>query len=157
MIGCLLQVGLHVIGALGGVLVAEYARVERCGQRHRTGRYCLHLHLLGACPHCVLRGNAIEDSQQGGITVHGTHESRIEDNVLWDTRANGIYVEDGNEMHNMIRRNVVVRPPLTAPFTGAATTAAFALLLALLLSGVLDGAAVHGRLRHHLRHLRVRH
>ena len=83
------HVGLHTIMAGGGAMKVEYARVEKCGQRHRVGRYCLHWHYLFSCPDCVFRGNAIEDSHQGGITVHQTHDALVEDNVLWDTRGNG--------------------------------------------------------------------
>ena len=39
-------------------------------------------------------------SAQIGITVHGTHRSLVENNVMWDVAAAGIYTEDGNEMFN---------------------------------------------------------
>ena len=66
-------------------------------------------------------------SAQVGITVHGTHRSLVDNNVLWDTGAagrvwapchcwdlitckrsgrggpcEGIYIEDGNEMFNTL-------------------------------------------------------
>eukprot|EP00933_Yihiella_yeosuensis_P025705 TRINITY_DN19943_c0_g1_i1.p1 TRINITY_DN19943_c0_g1~~TRINITY_DN19943_c0_g1_i1.p1 ORF type:complete len:922 (-),score=111.75 TRINITY_DN19943_c0_g1_i1:29-2410(-) len=91
-----------------GIMDIRYTRVEFCGQRNLLGRYCFHFHLLGECPDCVFEGNAVVESQQVGITIHGTHRSLVESNVLWNTRGVGIYVEDGNEMHNQISRNVVI-------------------------------------------------
>ncbi|KAJ1626510.1 hypothetical protein T492DRAFT_910036 [Pavlovales sp. CCMP2436] len=94
------HVGLHTIVS-HSTAVIEYARVEKCGQRGRGGRYCMHLHQCGQCPTCAFRGNAIENSHQGGITVHGTHSSTVEENILWCAR-------DGNEMNNTFARNVIV-------------------------------------------------
>ena len=34
--------------------------------------------------------------------MHGTHRSLVDSNVLWDTAAAGIYIEDGNEMFNTL-------------------------------------------------------
>ena len=48
-------------------------------------------------------------SAQIGITVHGTHRSLVESNVMWDVSAAGIYTEDGNEMFNTLS-------PLPDPF-----------------------------------------
>ena len=70
--------------------------------RQTPGRYCLHLHLMHQCPRCVLLGNAVVNSTQVGITVHGTHGAQVSKNVLWNTMSAGVYVEDGNEMNNSI-------------------------------------------------------
>lgn len=67
--------GLHTIMAWSGLLKVEYARVEYGGQRAQAGRYPLHFHRLGSCSGCVMRGNAVVESQHGGITVHGTHDA----------------------------------------------------------------------------------
>ena len=74
------------------------------------GKYCLHFHKMQDCPECVFRGNAIENSQQRGIIVHGTHNTRVEDNVLYNVRGGNLYLEDGNEMWNTLAYNVAVCP-----------------------------------------------
>ena len=79
--------------------------LDKCfpaGGRQPPGRYCLHLHLMHQCPRCVLLGNAVVNSTQVGITVHGTHGAQVSKNVLWNTMSAGVYVEDGNEMNNSI-------------------------------------------------------
>ena len=103
--------GLHTIG-IGSTHVqrVEYTRVEKCGQRGSLGRYCLHFHLQSRCPSCYFRGNAIEHGHQRGIVIHGTHQARVEENVIFGVRGAGIYVEDGNEMGNVISHNVVICP-----------------------------------------------
>lgn len=74
------------------------------------GKYCLHFHKLHDCPTCLFKNNVIENSHQRGIIVHSTHSSSVDNNVLWNVRGAGIYIEDGNELHNDIKYNVVVCP-----------------------------------------------
>jgi len=102
--------GLHVVAHSLAEARVSYARVEKCGQLGVAGKYCLHFHQARACPSCLFLGNAIENSSQRGITVHGTHRSRVEANVLYDIKGSGIYIEDGNEMENKIIDNVVLCP-----------------------------------------------
>eukprot|EP00521_Asterionellopsis_glacialis_P010052 CAMPEP_0195289328 /NCGR_PEP_ID=MMETSP0707-20130614/5656_1 /TAXON_ID=33640 /ORGANISM="Asterionellopsis glacialis, Strain CCMP134" /LENGTH=272 /DNA_ID=CAMNT_0040349321 /DNA_START=168 /DNA_END=983 /DNA_ORIENTATION=+ len=65
---------------------------------------------MKSCPNCEFSNNAIETSQQRGIIVHDTHRSLVENNVLYNVRGSGIYIEDGNEMYNKIKYNVVICP-----------------------------------------------
>jgi len=100
--------GLHTIMTGTGYMDMRYARVEHCGQRPHMGRYCLHFHVMRRCERCVFQGNAVVESQHVGITVHGTHRSTVDQNVVWDARAVGLYVEDGNEMNNTFSANAVI-------------------------------------------------
>jgi len=68
----------------------------------------LHFHRMGWCEDCYFKGNAVFESNQVGITIHGTHGSKVEENTLWNPRAIGIYTEDGNEMHNRIAYNAII-------------------------------------------------
>ena len=102
--------GLHTAMRHSGVMQMEYTRVEKCGQRGLLGKYCLHLHMLGACPACLFKGNAVEFGVQRGLIVHGTHLSTSSENVLADVRGAGIYLEDGNEWGNAVSYNVVICP-----------------------------------------------
>jgi len=100
--------GLHTLMTGHGFMDARYIRVENCGQPPHQGRYCLHFHLMHRCPRCVLHGNAVVNSTQVGITVHGTHQARVSSNILWNTMSAGVYVEDGNEMNNTFEENVLI-------------------------------------------------
>lgn len=103
-------VGLHT-GMFGpGLMNMDYIRVEKCGQRGIKGRYCMHMHFLGLSPDSTLKGNAVENSHQRGIVVHETNAATIEENVMSDVRGAGIYVQDGNELWNRFKYNVVICP-----------------------------------------------
>jgi parallel beta-helix repeat protein len=71
--------------------------------------------MLHDCPDCLFKKNAIEGSHQRGIIIHSTHSSTVEENVLYNVRGAGIYIEDGNEMHNDLKYNIVTCP---FPFNG---------------------------------------
>ena len=74
---------------------------------------------MGISPQSVFRGNAIENGQQRGIIVHGTHLATVENNVLNDVRGSGIFIQDGNEMYNTLNYNVVICPtPKDGPLGG---------------------------------------
>jgi len=104
------HVGLHAMQKFGGVTKIEDIRVEKCGQRGIEGKYCLHFHKMGECPDCLFKNNAIENSQQRGIIVHGTHHTKVEGNVLYNVRGANVYLEDGNEMWNTLAYNVAICP-----------------------------------------------
>ena len=70
----------------------------------------VHFHKMDDCPNCVFKGNAIENSQQRGIIIHSTHNTLVEDNVLYNVRGANIYLEDGNEMWNTLKYNVAICP-----------------------------------------------
>lgn len=114
--------GLHMAQMFQGISKIENVRIEKCGQRGVEGKYCLHLHKLGDCSDCLFKNNAIENSHQRGIIIHGTHNSVVDDNILYNVRGANIYIEDGNEMHNKIRYNVVICPfPFKHPQLGGCT------------------------------------
>jgi parallel beta-helix repeat protein len=66
--------------------------------------------MLSDCKTCLFKNNAIEGSQQRGIIIHSTHSSTVEGNVLYNVRGAGIYLEDGNEMYNKVKYNIVICP-----------------------------------------------
>jgi parallel beta-helix repeat protein len=66
--------------------------------------------MMSDCPTCLFKNNAIEGSHQRGIIIHSTHSSTVEGNVLYNVRGAGIYIEDGNEMYNTVKYNVVTCP-----------------------------------------------
>ena len=103
--------GFHTLSAKGGgrnIYDIRYTRFENCGQQDLTAKYCTHFHFVDNCPDCVLQGNAYENAVQTAITVHSVHNSLVDQNVMWNSRTVGIYIEDGNEMDNTISNNVAI-------------------------------------------------
>lgn len=87
---------------------AKYAYVEFfwVGQAFQMGRYPLHLHLTGVNPTSYIKGCAIHRTFMRGVTVHGTHQAVIKDNVLYNNMAHGYFIEDGNEHNNIFENNL---------------------------------------------------
>ena len=109
--GHICSVGLHtLVNGSSGVYNIQHTRVEKCGQRGFTGRYCIHFHFMRECRACIAHGNAVEYGQQRGIVVHATHTATVTENTLYDVRGAGIYIEDGNELYNHIEYNAVICP-----------------------------------------------
>jgi len=102
------QQGIHTCMFGEGAMDIRYARIENCGQHNTGGRYCMHFHGGGHCPNCVFQGNAIVDSSQVGIAIENTHETTVDNNIIWDAKGAGIYIKDGNEMSNTISSNVMI-------------------------------------------------
>lgn len=113
--GKICTLGLHTLvngsnTRFGGTYRVQFTRVEKCGQRGILGRYCIHFHAMRDCPNCLVRGNAVEFGHQRAVVVHDSHFTTVSENVVYDVRGAGIYVEDGNEMFNYIEYNAVLCP-----------------------------------------------
>ena len=78
--------GWHSLNVKGGVYDIRYARFENCGVQDMKGRYCSHFHLSSTCPDCKMIGNAYENAIQSSVTIHGTHRSLVDNNVMWNSR-----------------------------------------------------------------------
>ena len=48
------------------------------------GRYCNHLHMAGDQAHSYIRSNSVHHSFQRAVTIHGSHNALIENNVAYD-------------------------------------------------------------------------
>jgi len=103
-------VGLHTMFMGTASYSIKYVKVEKCGQRGILARYCMHFHEAGKCEGCIAQGNAVENSHQRGIVIHGTHITEVSQNILYDVRGAGIYLEDGNELWNNVNYNAIVCP-----------------------------------------------
>ena len=105
-----------------GAMQLSHVEIERCGRRD-LAEYCLHLHHAGDVKRQVhdaehmgahqgyesyFIGNSIQRGTNKGITVHGTHNALIQGNVIFNQRGPGVYIEDGNELFNVVEENVVL-------------------------------------------------
>jgi len=98
--------GITTRQAFGGTMVMEYTRIDHCGRPY-LGYYCLHFHYVGVCPDCAFKGNAITDSNNKAISIHETHQSLVDRNVVFRHRGAFLYLEDGPERDNIISNNVL--------------------------------------------------
>ena len=107
----------------GGVMQISHASIEHCGRRE-LAEYCLHMHHLGDVQYRVWAGqndyesyfvgNSIQHGVNKGITLHGTHRALVQHNVVYNNRGPSIYIEDGNEIENVVEENVIICSELNA-------------------------------------------
>lgn len=132
--------GVHTMVMQGGRYRWQGVEVVRGGQQGFVGRYPIHWHMMsynmpngmslpsdgtfiGDISGQFIRGCSIRDSSQRAIVVHGTCGAVVDDNVAYNITSNAIFLEEGAERRNYIRRNVVLKvrspPDTTHPVTGA--------------------------------------
>lgn len=96
---------IMVMGSAGQVTI-DSVRLHGMGQTGRLGRYPMHWHLAGDRLGDVLRGVSITNSNNRGVTVHGTHNLLIQDVVLHDIHGHGFFMEDAVETGNSFLSNI---------------------------------------------------
>ena len=71
------------------------------------GRYPFHWHDLdNDCDDCYFTANSIHKSFYRCISIHGTHNTTVSENVGYDVSGYCYYFEDGNEEDNTISFNL---------------------------------------------------
>lgn len=92
--------------------------IRRAGQAGRMARYPIHFHVLsydrsGAerPPGGVreIRNNAIWDSRNRCVTIHGTNDVILDRNICYDIDGHAVFLEDAVERRNQITNNLVLR------------------------------------------------
>lgn len=109
--------GVHVM-VMGPESSAHVDGVEfrRGGQRHRLGRYPFHWHMLSydgdqTLPDATgqyLRNSVVNRSMNRGIVIHGTNGVLVQNNIVYDVRGHGVFLEDAVERRNTIDGNLVL-------------------------------------------------
>jgi hypothetical protein len=79
------------------------------GQAFKLGRYALHMHLIGAVHNSYIKNNAVNQSNNRAVAIHGTRYLRIENNVAFETKGHNIFIEDAVETHNIITGNLIMK------------------------------------------------
>lgn len=96
---------IMVMGSAGRV-VLDSVQLNGMGQTGRLGRYPMHWHIAGDRRGDILRGVSITNSNNRGVTVHGTHNLLIQDVVLHDIHGHGFFMEDAVETGNTYLSNI---------------------------------------------------
>jgi G8 domain/Right handed beta helix region len=120
---------LMIMGASSFTTI-DGVEFRRVGQSGKTGRYPIHFHLLSydtatgnELPFAGARAisnNAIWDSQNRCITIHGTNDTLIDNNVCFDIAGHAVFLEDAVERRNKITNNLVLK--VKVPSVGILTS-----------------------------------
>lgn len=98
--------GGHVMVHQSGFAQISSVEFYKMGQAGIMARYPFHWHRSGNVSGQYIVHSSIHRSFQRCITVHATNNSVVENNVCYDFRGHGYFLEDGNETGNVIRNNI---------------------------------------------------
>jgi cell migration-inducing and hyaluronan-binding protein len=101
--------GGHIMAMPSSKMYVEGVELNRMGQHLTKARYPIHWHLVGEGKGQYIRNAAIHDTFNRCVTVHGTHNLRVENNVTYNTVGHCFFVEDGIETGNEFVRNLGVQ------------------------------------------------
>ena len=98
--------GGHLMVMGGGAARIENVEFFRTGQFKILKRYPIHFHMDGGAPDSYVRNTSVHKSFNRCVTIHGTKQLRVEDNVCFDHLGHGYFLEDGAEWNNVITGNL---------------------------------------------------
>ena len=124
--------GGHVMAMGASKMFVEGVEFNRMGQNLTLARYPIHWHLVGDAKGQYIRNAAIHDTFNRCVTVHGTNNLQVENNVTYNTVGHCFFLEDGIETGNQYIRNLAIQtkchtskpcdPTNLAPFGATAGT-----------------------------------
>jgi cell migration-inducing and hyaluronan-binding protein len=101
--------GGHVMAMVTSRMYVEGVEFNRMGQHMTLARYPIHWHLNGDGKGQYIRNSAIHDTFNRCVTVHGTNNVRVENNVTYNTVGHCFFLEDGIETGNQYVRNLAIQ------------------------------------------------
>ncbi|HEX5132363.1 MAG TPA: G8 domain-containing protein [Candidatus Krumholzibacteria bacterium] len=101
--------GGHVMAMGASKMFVEGVEFNRMGQNLTLARYPIHWHLVGDAKGQYIRNAAIHDTYNRCVTVHGTNNLQVENNVTYNTVGHCFFLEDGIETGNQYVRNLAIQ------------------------------------------------
>ncbi|MEO6078327.1 MAG: G8 domain-containing protein [Steroidobacteraceae bacterium] len=101
--------GGHIMAMVTSKMFVEGVELNRMGQNLQLARYPIHWHLVGDGKGQYIRNASIHDTYNRCVTVHGTNDLRIENNVTYNTVGHCFFLEDGIEHGNQFVHNLAIQ------------------------------------------------
>jgi cell migration-inducing and hyaluronan-binding protein len=98
--------GGHIMIMAGAIAHIEGVELFRMGQRGQLARYPMHWHMAGDVSGQYFRNNSVWRTFNRCVTVHGSDNATVEDNVCYDHTGHGYFLEDGAETGNLFQGNL---------------------------------------------------
>ena len=96
--------GGHIMAMPSSKMYVSGVELNRMGQHMTLARYPIHWHLVGDAKGQYIRNAAIHDTFNRCVTIHGTHNLRIENNVTYNNVGHCFFLEDGIETGHAVRQ-----------------------------------------------------
>jgi hypothetical protein len=102
--------GGHIMAMVTSKMYVDGVELNRMGQHLELARYPIHWHLVGdAGKGQYIRNASIHDTYNRCVTVHGTNDVRVENNVTYNIVGHCFFLEDGMERGNEFVRNLAIQ------------------------------------------------
>jgi cell migration-inducing and hyaluronan-binding protein len=101
--------GGHIMAMAGSRMTVAGIELTRMGQHLTLARYPIHWHINGDVTGQYIRNSAIHDTYNRCVTIHGTHNLRVENNVAYNTVGHCYFMEDGIETGNQLVHNLGIQ------------------------------------------------
>jgi len=102
--------GGHIMAMAGSKMHVEGIELNRMGQNMHLARYPIHWHLVGdAGKGQYVKNASIHDTYNRCVTVHGTNDVRVENNVTYNIVGHCFFLEDGIEHGNQFVHNLAIQ------------------------------------------------
>ncbi|HEY7027789.1 MAG TPA: G8 domain-containing protein [Gemmatimonadales bacterium] len=98
--------GGHIIVLQGATARIEGVELFQMGQRGHLARYPMHWHVAGDVSGQYFRNSSVWRTFSRCVTVHGTDNALVQNNVCYDHTGHGYFLEDGAETGNTIEGNL---------------------------------------------------
>jgi hypothetical protein len=101
--------GGHIMAMVTSKMYVSGVELNRMGQHMELARYPIHWHLVGDAKGQYIRNASIHDTYNRCVTVHGTNNLRIENNVTYNAVGHCFFLEDGIERGNQFVKNLAIQ------------------------------------------------
>jgi len=101
--------GGHIMAMLQSNVRVSGVELNRMGQNMHLARYPLHWHLVGEGQGQYIENSSIHDTYSRCVTVHGTNNVRVENNVTFNNVGHCFFLEDGVETGNQFLHNLSIQ------------------------------------------------
>jgi cell migration-inducing and hyaluronan-binding protein len=101
--------GGHIMAMAGSKMFVSGVELNRMGQHMHLARYPIHWHVLGEGKGQYIKNASIHDTFNRCVTVHGTNNLRIENNVTYNIVGHCFFLEDGIEHGNQFVHNLAIQ------------------------------------------------
>ncbi|MDZ4863397.1 MAG: G8 domain-containing protein [Gemmatimonadota bacterium] len=98
--------GGHIMVMAGATAHIEGVELFQMGQRGLLARYPMHWHVAGDVTGQYFRNNSVWRTFNRCVTIHGSDNATVKDNVCYDHTGHGYFLEDGAESGNLIEHNL---------------------------------------------------
>src|SRR6187200_309265 len=101
--------GGHIMAMPSSKMYVSGVELNRMGQHLTLARYPIHWHLVGEGKGQYIKNASIHDTYNRCVTVHGTNNLQVENNVTYNNVGHCFFLEDGIETGNQFVKNLAIQ------------------------------------------------